>query len=146
MTGPTSSRVKYINIVVKPMIEGLLIKSGGTTFLIQDEEVLVVPKWYKEVFGAWDEKTKMYVSLTSYGEVVLTPDDVNPARMNLIIRYKGESVKKFIALIQKVLMKYYRGEKVTRLPLSDRDVYKTAICMIRMENLQSISDLFNPRE
>jgi hypothetical protein len=139
--GPGS---KYISLVVRVLPNSILLKSGGTTFQIRygaKGEVLVTPKSYKEVYGTWNESARKYVVLTSYGEVVHASDDVLPSELPIVVRYKGSATMRFIELTQRVLMKYYRGQSVLRLPLSDKNVYRLAVCLMRMSSLQSISDV-----
>ena len=119
----------------------MVLKSGGTTYQIQDNEVLVTPKWYKEAFGAWNPAIGAYVVLTTYGEVLHVNDDILPSELPITVRYTGESAKKFVRMARDVLARYYRGGNVLRLPLSDRLVWKFAVCLARMSQLQSIEDV-----
>jgi hypothetical protein len=149
MNGPTSrmgSRVqtKYINVTVKMSENGIIIKSGGSTFQLRygEGEVLVTPKSFKDLYGSWDESVRKYVVLLSYGEVVYASDDTPPSELPLVVKYKGNATRRFIELAQKLLMRYYRGQSsVLRLPLSDKNVYRFAVCLMRMSSLQSISDV-----
>jgi len=144
MNGPTRNlaRPKYINLVVRILSNGnIILKSGGTTYEVSSDSVFVLPKSVKELYGEWNPAEKVYVTLTSYGEVLHLSDDVAPSELPFTIKYGGEGAKKFTSLLRKVLMKYYRGQSIVKLPFSDRDVFKLAVMLTRMSQLQSISDI-----
>jgi hypothetical protein len=140
MNSPTR-RPKYINLIVRVMGNEVVLKSGGTTYQIQGDEVLVIPKWYKEAFGAWNPAVGAYVTVTTYGEVLHVSDDILPSELPITVRYTGESAKKFVRIARDVLARYYRGGNVLRLPLSNKLVWKFAVCLTRMSLLQSIKDI-----
>ena len=146
MNGPTSRMgSKYINIVVRMTKNTVVIKSGGATFEIpipfSKPVVYVLPKALKEVHGQWDNKTKAYVTLTSYGEVLLLNDDISPTQLNLTIKYSGEGARKFYDLLQYILKRYYNGKPLVKIPMHDKYAVKFAVFLARMSELQPLSDL-----
>jgi hypothetical protein len=135
------AKPKYINVTVEITNNGcVLLRSGGTTYEVVNDVVYVLPSWVKEAYGQWDGATKKYVTVI-HGEVLLLDDTARPSELPMTIKYKGEAVKRFILLLQKVLMMYHRGGKVLRLPLADRNVFKLAIALARMAELQDISNV-----
>jgi hypothetical protein len=138
------SKTKYINVVVRMSKSSIVIKSGGTTFeipLSRRPEVYILPRELKEAYGWWNAQIGQYVTLTKNGEVIHVPDNMLPSNTSLIIKYVGESAERFISLLRKVMARYYRGGKVMKLPLSDKDAFRLAVCLARMSNLETISDV-----
>lgn len=127
------------------MQDKILIHSGGSTYEIptpfSKPIVFVLPKMVKELHGQWDAKAKAYVILTPYGSVLYAADNAIPSQLPLSIKYCGKSLKKFYGLLSYILRKYYRGESVLKLPMADRYVYRFAIMLSRMAELQPIDDV-----
>jgi hypothetical protein len=121
--------------------QNIILWSGGTTYEISSSTVYVLPKIMKENYGQWNPQIGQYVILTRHGEVVHVPDNMMPSNLGIIVKYTGESVKRFIELAQRILMKYYRGGGVMKLPLSDKNAFRFAVCLARMSQLQGISDV-----
>jgi hypothetical protein len=119
----------------------VILWSGGTTYEIGHNAIYVLPKYEKEVYGQWNPQIGQYVVLLKYGEVIHVPDNMLPSNLNFSIKYTGKSAERFISLLRKVMAKYYRGGGVMKLPLSDKDAFRLAVCLARMANLETISDV-----
>ena len=72
---------------------------------------------------------------------VLVEDVMIPSELPLSIRYSGKAARKFIATLNDVLRKYHRGQAVLHLPLRDKLVFRLAVMLSRMAQLQSIVDV-----
>jgi hypothetical protein len=147
MSTTRSSQVqKSITIRVSLSQDKIIIHSGGSTYEIptpfskSKPVVYVLPRAIKEIYGSWNPDVKSYVVLVR-GNVIHVPDTVVPSSLSLVIKYSGESVKKFYDLLTYTLKKYYRGESILKLPMSDKYVYKFAIMLSRMSELQPIDDV-----
>ncbi len=141
----------YITIRVRMDRNKIVIWSGGTTFEIPllENSIYVMPRFIKEAEGQWDKTTGKYIVLsriiTLQRKVIVNPvlldDSIAPTNYNLMVRYSGKAVKRFIELLFKVFARYYKGQNVLRLPMSDRNVFRLALALARMSELQSISDV-----
>jgi hypothetical protein len=139
MNGPTS-RSGYITIRVK-IQQHVILWSGGTTYEIGHNAIYILPKELKNIYGQWNPQIGQYVVLTRHGEVIHVPDNILPSNLDFSIKYTGKSVERFRSLLYKVLMRYYKGQPVVKLPLYDKDAYRLALCLARMANLETFSDV-----
>jgi len=137
MNGPTG----YITIRVRMTANSIILQSGGTSYEVFSGSVFVLPKEVKRMYGEWNPQIGCYVTLTSYGEVLHVQDNILPSQLNLQIKYTGPSVRRFITLLEKIMMKYYKGNGILRLPFYDREAKRVAIALARMASLQPISDI-----
>ncbi|MDT7969497.1 MAG: hypothetical protein RQ842_02950 [Vulcanisaeta sp.] len=136
-----TSRMGRVQIIIRVESNGngIVIKSGGSTYQVIGNDVLIIPRAYKELYGMWNSKIKKYVVMTSYGDVLHVSDDVLPSELPLVFKYKNAT--KFIQVLMDILKMYYRGQPVLQLNTSDRRVMKLAIYLARMSQLQSIADV-----
>jgi hypothetical protein len=141
----SSPQTKYINVTVKMSGDAIIIKSGGSVFKIplgKEKTIYVLPRDVIEQYGTWDNVLKKYIVLSRVGDLTTPVMVEDTSEYNkLTIKYSGTSVVKAIETISRVLSKYYRGQRVLKLPLSDRNVLKMGIILARMANLQPISDV-----
>lgn len=125
--------------------DAIIIKSGGSVFKIplgKEKTIYVLPRDVIEQYGTWDNVLKKYIVLSRVGDLTTPVMVEDTSEYNkLTIKYSGTSVVKAIETISRVLSKYYRGQRVLKLPLSDRNVLKMGIILARMANLQPISDV-----
>jgi hypothetical protein len=125
---------RYFNIQVQITHGSIILRSKGTTYevpLSKRPVVYVLPASMKE--GQW---TGSEYAVLVGSRVVFVKDTMVPSQLNFVIRYTGESAKKFIEGLKYVMTKYYRGGNVMRIPAHDKIAFKFLVIMARMSQLQ----------